>query len=442
MNGQQTNPAKTANGSHLVDLRLVGVGNAGCRIIGRISESGFPGVKPIAINTDAPDIEQCRLPEKYLIGITTTRGMGTGGNPDCGRQAASENEAQLTALFKGADVVLIVAGLGRGTGTGATPALASYAKEAGALVLSVVTMPFEFEGGRCTRQAFMGLRYLNQIADGVICVYNDSFSRLIPTDIKFHDNLKIINDYLAEGICSLLKMLTYQGEMNTTFADLCSMLNGKHARSAIATVTAAGPQRANQICEKLLKHPMLESDNALANAESVLVNFSSNGDITTEEVRIVMDLLKLNAKKAFLKVGESVDPKMNGQLGVTVLTACPVDAAYHQQLFGGATSQTQKNKEVESSKITGDYFLNEEETDTYSPSSAMSAPPPVVTSTQISSIIGSNSGGNYLKPKNLMQGMFDFEVVSHGRFEKNDATIYEGQNLDVPTFYRLSIKLN
>lgn len=442
MSKEQINSESAVVQNRPIDLRVFGVGGAGCRVVGRITELGFPGVKTVAINTDAPALEQCVAQERYLIGATTTRGMGTGGDPERGRQAAAESAAQLTSLCKGADIIFIIAGLGCGTGTGATPALATYAKETGALVLCVITLPFNFEGGRCMRQAYMGLRYLNQVADGVICVSNESFSKLIPSDVKFQDNLKIINNYLAEGICSLLKLLVYQGEMNTSFADLCSMLKGKHARSAIATVTASGQDRAGQICEKLLKHPMIESVNALANAESILINFSSNGDITTDEVRTIMDFLKLNAKRAFLKVGESVNPQMNGQLGVTILTATAADAAFNQQFLSDASSKHQKNSGENITEVNKNHFLGNEETSPYSASSAIAPPPPVVSSKQISTLIGAQQSPNYLKPQNLMQGMFDFEVVSHGRFEKNEATIYEGQNLDVPTFYRLSIKLN
>lgn len=185
---------------------------------------------------------------------------------------------------------------------------------------------------------------------------------------------------------------------------------------------------------------MLESGNALANAESVLVNFSSNGDVTTEEIRIVMDFIKRNAKKAFFKVGESVVKQDDGQLSLTVLTAASSESSQQLYLDGKA-----EYKDTSSSGMSKEYFLKDEENQT-TPSNAASQitpPPPTISSEQIPSIM--NSQQNISSPfqtSKLIQGMFEFEISSANRFSKTHPTIHEGENLDVPTFYRRGIKLN
>ncbi len=418
-----------------LNIKIFGVGNAGCRVISRIPRVELNNVQTIGINTESPSLEQCDADERVLIGANVACGMGTGGDPDRGRNAASESAQKIRALCEGSDIILIVAGLGCGTGTGATPAIASYSKEAGALVLCVVTLPFDFEGGRCMRQAFMGLRYLNQVANGVICVPNQSFSKLVPNGATFYENLNLINNYLAEGICSLIRLLTYPGEMSTTFGDLCSMLREKHARSAIATVTAKGENRAQQICDKLSAHPMLEQGNNFSEAESVLVNFSTVGDITTDEVRIIMDFIKRSAKKAFFKVGDSVDSRLCGELKVTVLTAAPAENLYNQQQqIQSAKQSSQEYPEV--------YSFQNVEPSSKSIGSSIPAPPPLMSNEQISSIYTQNNPANAIKMPIMRQAQFDFEVVSHGRFENTYPTIHKGQNLDVPTYSRRCIKLN
>jgi len=418
-----------------LNIKIFGVGNAGCRVISRIHRGGLINVQTIAINTEAPALEQCEANDRVLIGANVTCGMGTGGDPEQGRNAAAESAQRIRTLCEGADIILIIAGLGCGTGTGATPVIASYSKEIGALVLCMVTLPFDFEGGRCMRQAFMGLRYLNQIANGVICVPNESFSKLVPKGVTFYENLNLINDYLAEGICSLIRLLTYPGEMNTTFGDLCSMLREKHSRSAIATVSATGENRASQICDKLSTHPMLERGNNFFDAESVLVNFSTDGDITTDEVRIIMDFIKRGAKKAFFKVGESIDPQLSGRLDVTVLTAAPAENPYNQQ------QQIQSAKQS-LQEYPESYSFQNEEPSSKSIGSSIPAPAPLVSSEQISSIYSQKNPANIIKMPILKQAKFDFEVVSHARFEKTFPTIHKGQNLDVPTYARRCVKLN
>lgn len=420
-----------------LDFRVIGVGRAGCKAVSRMYERGINAVRLIAMDTDAPSLEQCAAHERVLIGINATRGMGAGGDPERGKLSALECAEKIKTVVAKADVVFIIAGLGGGTGTGASPIVAQIAKEAGALTLCIVTIPFEFEGGRARRQAFMGARDLRCIADGVICFPNESFSKILPPRVTIHENLKIANDYLAEGISDLWRLLTHPGEMNTTFADLCSMLQGKHAKSSIISIEVSGENRVEKFCEGFLKHPLSEDGRTLSEAQSVLVNFASNGDLTTDEAKGVMDFIKKYAKKAFFKVGESLDKTMDGRLRITVLTATEAENDYATFSAGVATVKEPATDFVKTQLIQTDAEMHSQMRDP-----SIIPPPPTLTHEEMAKIYQEKNKGLNSKIAKLKQGSFNFEVVAHNRFEKTSPTIHKGQNLDIPTFIRRSLRLN
>ncbi|MCX7871952.1 MAG: cell division FtsZ family protein [Verrucomicrobiae bacterium] len=424
-----------------INFRVIGVGRAGCKAVSRMFERGMNAVRLIAMDTDAPSLEQCNAHERLLLGINATRGMGSGGDPERGRISALECIEQIRNLCANGNVVFIIAGLGCGTGTGATPIVAQIAKECGALTLCIVTMPFDFEGGRARRQAFMGLRALHSFADGVICFPNDSFSKVTPQRVTIHENLKIANDYLAEGISDLWRLLTHPGEMNTTFADLCSMLQGKHAKSSIVSLEISGENRAEKFCDSFLKHPLSDNGKILSEAQSVLINFTSNGDLTTEEVKVIMDFVKKYAKKAFFKVGESLDKTMDGKLKITILSAA--EANIELSAFSGAAiTTTTVPKENFADYLKGQLISNESEPQGQLQDPSIIPPAPTLTKDEIEEIYRGKHKGLTSKITKLKQGSFNFEVVSHNRFEKTSPTIHKGQNLDIPTYIRRSLKLN
>jgi cell division protein FtsZ len=160
-------------------IKVLGVGGAGCNAVNHLAQQGFSGVHFAAMNTDAAALAQSTVPTRLHLGAQTTRGLGAGGDPARGRAAAEETASEIRVLCQGADVVFLIAGLGGGTGTGASPLVASIAKECGALVLSIVILPFECEGSRRMRQAQLGLHELKGAADGVICLPNQKVFKLI-----------------------------------------------------------------------------------------------------------------------------------------------------------------------------------------------------------------------------------------------------------------------
>jgi cell division protein FtsZ len=245
-------------------LKVFGVGGAGCNAVEHIAhqraaQSELADVQLNAVNTDLQSLLDLSVECVMPLGATRTRGLGTGGDPELGRAAAEEDAEQLRKLCAGAEVVVIVTGLGGGTGTGASPVLARVAKEAGALVLAMATLPFECEGARRQRQAQAGLEQLKDAADAVVCLPNQRMLKLIDENTSLIETFKITNDLLAQGLRSIWRLLTRTGIINVDFADLCAVVRGQHAESAFACAEGRGEHRAREVVEKLLASPLLEA---------------------------------------------------------------------------------------------------------------------------------------------------------------------------------------
>src|SRR5687768_7231037 len=199
MTSNNTTPA-SENVSRSFRIKVFGVGGAGCNAVNHIARQPFEGVDFIALNTDAAALRQLSMPNKMVLGEKLTRGMGAGGDPERGRAAAEEDAAKLKALCEGADVIFIAAGMGGGTGTGASPVLSRVAKECGALVLGMLILPFEWEGGRRQRQAQLGLHEMKSAADGVICLPNQKLFRLIDEKTSMVETFALTHELLAQGV--------------------------------------------------------------------------------------------------------------------------------------------------------------------------------------------------------------------------------------------------
>lgn len=438
---KELNPAEINlenNITEKVVIRVFGVGDAGSRIISQMAESRTAGIDYIAINTDALSINQTQVPKRFLIGKRTARGMGAGGDPEKGCTAALEDIELLKSLCSEANIVFIVAGLGRGTGCGVSPLLAKVAKECGALVLGIITMPFGFEGAETHRQAFLGLKYLREQADGVVCIKNEKFLGISSGTTL--ETFNIANEYLAESVFSLWRILTLPGSIKTSFADLCSILRDKHSDSSIAVLKARGENRDSILCEQLSRHPVFDTGDALSRAENILINFTSAGDVKAAEIKNFIEYIKRGAKKADIKVGESIDNSLNGEVIVTVIAVCEMEdtTLKRRQRLGGEPTNQLKDSRLD----LKDQLIQVTEEELNQPSKAVPAPPPPVLSQEQLSSIYSQQSKKGLKTQVWTQGKFNFEVISHGRFEKSAPTIHNGENLDIPTFYRRGIKLN
>ena len=435
-------------------LKVFGVGGAGCNAVEHIARqraerSEFPDVQLTAVNTDLKSLldlsVECVLP----LGASRNRGLGAGGDPELGRTAADADAEQLRQLCAGAEVVVIVTGLGGGTGTGASPVLARVAKEAGALVLAIATLPFECEGARRQLQAHAGLEQLKEAADVVLCLPNQRVLKLIDENTSLIETFKTTNDLLAQGLRGVYRLLTRAGIINVDFADLCAVVRGRHLESAFAFGEARGEHRSREVVEKLLASPLLESGAVLNDAESVLVSIVAGSDLTMAEVNRVMSQLNRACGSARIIMGAAVEIDFGDRLSVTVIATrrnqveAETDAAPARPTTTAGESRQAwvgPSAAEESPAFDTEFF---EKPPSARPASRFVPPPPELDPDKKEQLLAQQNGKTYRAPKSkLRQGLLPLEIVSKGRFEKSEPTIHHGEDLDVPTYIRRGVPLN
>ncbi len=424
-------------------IKVLGVGGAGCNAVSHLSRESLEGVGFAVANTDSRALAQSPVTTKLNLGAKSTRGLGAGGDPERGRVAAEEDAANIRALCEGADVVFVVAGLGGGTGTGAGPVVARIAKEAGALVLSIVMLPFDCEGGRRMRQAQLGLHELKGAADGVICLPNQRVFKLIDDNTSLLEAFQITNELVAQGVRGIWRLLSRPGLMNVDFADLCTVTRGKHAESCLITAEAQGENRAHQVMEKVLAHPLLEGGHVLAESAGVLVCIASGRSLTMGEVNRVMEQINRQCEHAHIIMGAAIDEELGDKLSVTLV------ASRRGAADGGVRpTEATAGSRVADSSAAAAYSAGVETELTMGgpvskPVSRFVAPAPESTPEKTERLLAQQPGARGRRTASRMkQAQLPLEIVSRGRFEKSEPTILHGQDLDVPTYIRRGVALN
>ena len=321
MNTNAQNDAVVETPKKNISVKVFGVGGAGINVMELMLKSGLPGVGFVAVDTDAQSLAASSASEKVHLETQLLRGLGTGGDPDRGRALAEEQLPKLKSLCEGADVVFILAGLGGGAGTGISPVLARAAKEAGALVLGFVTTPFECEGGRRQRLAQHGLAELKSAADGVICLPNQKVFKMIDENTSVLETFKITNEFLADGVRGVWRLLMHKGLIEIHFADLAALLRDRHAESSFAVAEAMGPTRSREVMDKLLAHPMLDGGQMLGESDAVLVSLIGGPDLTMAEVNRVMEQVNRQCEHAQVIMGAAIDEAFSERLAVTLIAA-------------------------------------------------------------------------------------------------------------------------
>ena len=420
-------------------IKVFGIGGAGCNAISFMAGEQSEEISLIALNTDAQSLESCAASEKFCFGAKITYGMGAGGDSELGRFAAEHDLEKLREFCEGANIVFILAGLGGGTGTGASPVVAQVAKDSGALVLGIVTTPFEFEGSRRHRQAQLGLQQLKSIADAVICLPNEKVFKLIDEKTTVSDAFNLTNEFLAQGVFGISRLLTQTGLINVDFADLCSVTRNLHAESSFATAQAIGENRVPQMLEKLLAHPMLENGELLENSESLLVSLVGGADLTMAEIKRVMTEISRHCENAHVIFGATIDEAFASRLSVTLVAS---GKTQHEEKYlsapradGRAVTSITPQTEMDGQLL--------DSTSTLRPASRLVAPAPEMTDEKKEQLLTKQTG---LRPRKSLrrsqQNELPLEIISKGRFEKSEPTIHRGEDLDLPTYIRRGIALN
>lgn len=298
--GKKLKPVKKINSAPVANIKVIGVGGGGGNAISRMNPHFGRSVDFIVINTDTQDLDNTEAKNKIYIGRNLTRGLGTGMNPELGRQAAEENRSDIAESIKGADIVFVAAGLGGGTGTGASPVVAEVAKQSGALTLGFVTKPFAFEGSQRMRVAQEGLMKLKEKVDALIIIPNDRIFSIISKETPLLKAFEKIDDVMENALRGIVDLIVMPGIINVDFADVKAIL--EDAGSAIVGLgIASGQDRAAKAINQALHSPLLEI--SAEGAKGILLGIAGGRDLKMSEVneaaKIVSQIADPSAKIIF-----------------------------------------------------------------------------------------------------------------------------------------------
>ena len=299
-------------------IKVIGVGGAGGNAVNNMIDARLQGVKFIAVNTDAQDLEASRAPIKIQIGEKLTEGLGAGANPEIGRQAALENIDAIRSSVADSHMVFITAGLGGGTGTGAGPVIAEACKEVAALAVAVVTKPFGFEGKKRAKQAEAGFKDLKKVVDTLIAIPNDRLRGLASRNATVLEMFRKADEVLLHAVRGITDLIIMPGLVNLDFSDIRTTM-AKAGLAIMGTGIASGENRAMEAAERAISHPLLE-DVSIAGARGVLMNVTCGPDLTMTEMTEASDRIHSEAgEEAEIIWGAVIDDSVGDELRVTVI---------------------------------------------------------------------------------------------------------------------------
>jgi len=299
-------------------IKVLGIGGAGGNAINDMIASQMGGVDFIAANTDAQALERSLAPVKIQLGPGVTRGLGAGGDPEVGRKAAEEEGERLKQVIQGADMVFIAAGMGGGTGTGASPVVADLSRELGSLTVAVVSKPFEFEGKMKRRLAETGIEELRKVVDTIITIPNDRLFSLSSKNSRIKDVFGMANEVLGFAVRGISDLIMVPGFINVDFADVRTVMK-ERGMALMGTGIANGGNRAADAAHKAISSPLLE-DISIRGARGILINITSAPDISMEELREICGIVQEEAhEEAIIKWGLVYDEGLADEIRVTVI---------------------------------------------------------------------------------------------------------------------------
>ncbi len=299
-------------------IKVVGVGGGGGNAVNRMIQAGIRGVEFIAANTDLQVLRVNRAGQKIQLGISTSKGMGAGSNPEIGRTAALEDAEKIAEALAGSDMVFVTAGMGGGTGTGAAPVVAKIASEAGALVVAIVSKPFSFEGQRKSRFAEAGIAELREYVDTLITIPNERLYAFVERNITAWEAFRIADDVLRQAVQGISDLITVPGYVNVDFADVKTVMENM-GMALMGTGTATGEHRAVEAAQKAISNPLLE-EQSIQGARAILINVTGGEDLTLAEFNEACQIVQQAADDdANIIFGLVQDGGMKEQVKVSVI---------------------------------------------------------------------------------------------------------------------------
>ncbi|MBS1712057.1 MAG: cell division protein FtsZ [Armatimonadetes bacterium] len=340
-------------------IKVIGVGGGGCNAVNRMVDAGIQGVEFIAMNTDIQVLDNSKAGKKIQLGPNLSRGLGAGGDPETGKAAAEESKNDIRKVIEGADMVFVTAGMGGGTGTGASPVIADLSRELGAVTVAIVTRPFGFEGPRRRRMSENGVSSLIGRVDTMITIPNDRLLDVVERRTSMIDAFRVADDVLRQGVQGISDIITIPGQINVDFADVKAvMLNAGPALMGIGY--GVGEQRALHAAEQATSSPLLEQ--TINGARGLLVNISSGEDLTLSEVSEAMDYIHnlCDPEEANIFFGTVIDPRLEGEVRITVL-ATGFDAEPRKPVFKSVASSEPQATQSSSTATTAAESVSKEE---------------------------------------------------------------------------------
>ncbi len=317
-------------------IKVIGVGGGGSNAVNRMIEAGVQGVEFITVNTDAQALVHSRSPVSLRIGDKLTKGLGAGGNPQVGSKAAEESSEALFDSLRGADMIFVTAGMGGGTGTGASPIIAQIAREVGALTVGVVTKPFDFEGNRRKAIAEQGIAMLKEHVDTLITIPNQRLLQLVDKNTPFLEAFRNADDVLRQGIQGISDLITKTGIINLDFADVKSIM--QEAGSALMAIgRGSGESRMVDAARMAIESPLLEI--SIEGATGVLYNVTGGMNLgmveLDEAARIIAEAADPDANIIF---GATIDESMGEDVQITLIATGFDEARGKVRSLGGGSA--------------------------------------------------------------------------------------------------------
>lgn len=457
--------------AEFIPIKIVSVGGAGLNALDRIVLDGLERADVVAINTDVHSLTSSVATRKVQLGRSVSRGLGAGGDPDVGYQAALESADEIREALTDSRVIFICAGLGGGTGSGAAPYVAQAAREAGALVIAFVTLPFGFEGKRRNAQAREALARLSEFAHAVVCFENDRMGDLTVPQAGIHQAFAMADMTISQSVRSIVNLIQRPGLIRIGFDDLLSALRARNSRCLFAYGESDSDNRAHDALTQALKNPLMDRGRMLADATHVLVQVAGGPGMTLSEVEILMQELGRHvSEQTQILFGAVVDPSLGDRLSVTVISSLSAEEEVLLQTppapISASPPPARERDQAPAPQVQIEEPIvevqHEEQTIPFEePVAAAETQPlvmPISTEPPVTPIHNSEPEPPITPEEKPVawkeekvpaeksappakQEVLQFEPVTRGRFEKSEPTIIEGEDLDVPTYLRKNIKV-
>lgn len=399
----------------VTSVKIFGVGGAGLSLMEHLAGLRLGRAEIVAVSTDAQALVNSSAARKVQLGREGTKGLGAGGDPSLGESAARESAAEICAECAGAQVVIVCAGLGGGTGSGAAPVVAHEAHRKGALVIGVVTMPLGGEGGKRREQAEYALAHLARSCTAILCFENDRLNELGPEGATISDAFDAASRTMAAAAAAVVRMVSLPAILRLGVDELVQIFEGSGARCEFGCGFSSGPDRVRSALEEALRSPLLESGKLLAEAENVLVHITADSSLKLAEVQSALRLLSNHVEEsANILLGVALDPEEHDNFGIVIMAgASPAEE--------GAKENDEEEEESSAEATVED---------------GVEAP-----SARPGKGKGKNKRIRKMEAPGQTQEELPLDQAMRGRFKDLDPTMFDGQDLDIPSFIRLRLRL-